>query len=122
MLQGAANTDTKSSMGDKYETSREMTAIELEKLNGQKLQYLNQLKTLDQIKKTEPKYTVQLGSLVITSRGDYYLSLALGPVEVEEHSVIVISPNSPVGQLFLNKSVGTRLEFRGQSFVITGIL
>lgn len=67
----ARDNDSKSSVGDKYETNRAMMQIELEKNNRQLAQYLKQKKELSDIDINKTFDKVEFGSLVLTNQGNY---------------------------------------------------
>lgn len=76
-----ASEDTKSSAGDKHETAVSMAQLEQEKLTHQ----INQLLTLQQhfsrIQCDTLHSKVQLGSLILTDKGYFYVSIGLGKME-----------------------------------------
>lgn len=120
-LREALENETKSSAGDKYETSRAMVHQEQEKLLRQQAVLRQQQQHLSTLKITIGKNVAQLGSLVLTNRGAYYLSIPLGRVEVEGRSYYVLSLAAPLGKVLLGKCVGECFTFNQQSFEITGI-
>ena len=112
--------DTKSSAGDKYETSREMANSEREKLylqieDSRKSQALLSTLSLD-----KPK-VIGLGSLVKTNREWVYIAISLGQVKLDTEKVLVISPVTPLGQEFINKGKGDSVSFNRKSYKILGI-
>ena len=116
------DSDTKSSAGDKFETGREMMQREMDKINASIDLSKNQLHFLSKININSPYSTVDIGCLVITDQGIYYISLGLGKVEINSEIIYSISIDSPIGQLFKGKRVGDTLEFRGKSFKINQLL
>ncbi len=119
--QDAANEDSKSSMGDKYETNRAMMHLEKEKAATQlgQLQKMRQL--LDTIKIDKKTDQAAIGSLVTTEKGRYFLSIGLGPIEFEDQQYFVISAASPIGQAMVGKKAGEFVEFRGGRDMIVSI-
>ncbi len=113
--------DTKSSMGDKYETSREMAQQELSRLQQQWKQAQQDLDTLHNLP-IEPLKLVGLGSLVVTNQFHYLLSISIGPMKIDQETVMVISKESPIGKLLLGKKVGDSLTFNGKEIKITNLL
>lgn len=115
------NSDTKSSAGDKHETGRAMMQIEVDNA-GMQLQKALQLKSeLDQIDfQTKPERVVA-GSLVVTSRGQFLLSIGLGILETAEGTFFAISPGSPIGQVLLGKKKGDTFAFQGAIAAITAL-
>lgn len=98
--------DSKSSMGDKYETSREMSQQEINRLEqqlGLNAQQQFQLKSISL--KIETRQ-IGLGCLVKTNIGYFFISIALGEVKLRTINVFVISPASPIGKLMMGKKSG----------------
>lgn len=98
----AANNETKSSMGDKYETSREMVQQEINNLQVQlneNLRAKNSLKLIN----TNLHQTVGLGSLVETDQGLFYIAVSLGSVEHDQRKIFLISPESPLAKAMTGK-------------------
>lgn len=119
--QDSANTEEKSSAGDKYETGRAMAQIERDKA-AQQLNEAHKLKeVLDRISLAVTNI-VGLGSVIITSAGNFYLSISVGKITVAGIDFIALSTVSPVGALLMNKKVGEKIIFNKQSFEIRDIL
>lgn len=108
----AANDSTKSTAGDKYETTRAMMHLEQEKLSSQLAEARQMKGMLLQIEPEKPHSKVETGSLVVTTSGRYFLSVGLGKIEVDGNVFFVISPASPIGQLLGGKSAGDTFSFR----------
>jgi transcription elongation GreA/GreB family factor len=118
----SANSETKSSAGDKYETGREMMQQEIEKNSKQAAEaqkLLQVLKSIDPEKRSE---TVKLGSMVITGQATYYFAASLGQVALDGKPFIVISPGAPLGQAFFGKKQGDKVQFAGQTHTIEELL
>jgi len=98
----ASNNDTKSSMGDKYETGREMLQQEINNLQVQ----LNEvLKQQDFLKTILPKSSekAEKGAIVKTERGLFFISVSLGEITFENQKIICISPESPLAKAMSGK-------------------
>jgi transcription elongation GreA/GreB family factor len=116
--QEAANEETKSSAGDKYETGRAMAQSDIER-NVVQLKEAEKLKaTLQRIAQVDKAETVISGSLVTTSKGVYYISIGLGAVKIEGKEYFLITPSSPIGKLLMNKRVGEEIVWREQKLRI----
>ena len=114
--------ETKSSAGDKYETSREMINTEINKLQNQ-LQSFKKLKeVLVVIENRKASTTVQLGSIVKTDAANYFISIPVGEIKVEEEKFYAIGLNSPIGKLLLGKQEGEQFIFQQKEFSIKKIL
>ncbi|TAD95453.1 MAG: 3-oxoacyl-ACP synthase [Bacteroidetes bacterium] len=119
--QKAANEETKSSAGDKYETTRSMMQIEIENYTkrlaeSQKLQQI-----LKQINFQNSYQMVVLGTLVVSNQGKFFMAIGIGKIDLEKESYFVISQNSPIGEKFHHKKVGESFEFHGKNFVVLEI-
>lgn len=112
--------DSKSSAGDKFETSREMAQQELGKLSTQ-LAEQQRLKKLLESQDTETSSFIKVGSLVQTDSGMFLVGIPIGKITFGGISVIGIGVGAPLGQLLLNKSENDRVTFNHQSFVIEKI-
>lgn len=110
------DSDTKSSMGDKYETSRAMIHIEIGKAETQVSQSHLLKKQLSMISPDKSLNTVQFGSLVETSEGIYFISIGLGLVEFEGNNIFCISMAAPLGKALKDKNVGDSVSFNGKVF------
>ena len=116
------DSDTKSSAGDKFETGREMMQREMDKISASIDQSKSQLNFLSKINLHRPYSNVDVGCLMKTDHGIYYISIGLGKIEINAESIYAISLDSPIGQLFKGKRVGDILEFRGKTFKINQLL
>ena len=119
--QQAANNDTKSSAGDKYETGREMAQQEtnrnLAQLNeaNKLMVVLNQLSVKSTSQKAEP------GSLVITSNGNFYISISAGILEIDGKNYFAVSPASPIGIKLKGMGAGDEFNLNGKNYQIQSI-
>jgi transcription elongation GreA/GreB family factor len=118
----ARNSDTKSSVGDKYETGRAMAQIEIDKLETQ----LNKTKALKQelekvdVNKKQDK--VAFGSIVSTNQGRYFIAIAMGRIHHEQNEYYVISLASPIGSVMKDKVEGDVFDFQGKQITIQEII
>jgi transcription elongation GreA/GreB family factor len=112
--------DTKSSAGDKFETSREMANLERQKLADQLAQNKKSLGYLLNLKPANKK-EVQSGALVATGDKYIFIAISLGVVEVSDSTVLIISPNAPMAQALLGAKVGEVVRFNQQDFEILQI-
>jgi len=89
--------DTKSSMGDKYETGREMLQQEINNLQVQLNEILKQKDALKTILK-KPSDKAEKGAAVKTDKGLFFISVSLGEIEIDNQKIICISPESPLAK------------------------
>ena len=115
-IQDSANAETKSSMGDKYETGRSMAQLEKNKVLMQREECLKQKAVLDQLHPENPSQKGELGSLLVTDAAIFFISISLGKVIVSSQEVFVISPVSPIGKSLLGISVGDEIAFMKSTY------
>ncbi|ROI14230.1 GreA/GreB family elongation factor [Epilithonimonas hominis] len=101
----ASNNDTKSSMGDKYETGREMLQQEINNLQVQLNEVLKQQDFLKTIL-VKPSDKAEKGAIVKTERGLFFISVSLGELSFEHQKIICISPESPLAKAMNGKQKG----------------
>src|SRR6218665_3552680 len=114
----SANEEGKSSAGDKYETARAMGQIDRE-MNGRMYEQARQERLI--LEKINPQTSfsnVSLGALVKTTMGDFFVAIGAGVVALNGKNIMVISPQSPIGQVLMTKTVHDSFEFRGKKYVI----
>lgn len=114
-LNESAASDTKSSMGDKYETAREMINLEKEKL-AERLEKVNQMTaTLQGIDPLMQHKEIEKGAFVQTEVGSYYISVGLGKIDFAEKTIWAISPMAPLAQVMLGKREGDTITLAGRT-------
>jgi len=117
----AANNETKSSAGDKYETGRETMQQEID-LNITRLNELNKLKqVLERIVPDQTGSSVMPGSVVRTSNGNYYIAIGAGKLKIDETTYFAISAESPIGEKLAGQKTGYKFDFNGKKFVIESV-
>lgn len=105
-IQAAANSDTKSSAGDKHETARAMAHLEKEQLSKQLHQLILLKEAIEKINAQQVTDQVGLGSYVCTEEGDFYISVGLGQLKQDDTCFYAIALHSPVGKSMQGKTVG----------------
>ena len=120
--QESAANDTKSSMGDKHETSREILQQERE-MNGRRMaESIRQKEEIERILPNHEFTQIQSGTLAETSLGWFFFSTALGFVHVDNAKVAVISMASPIGQALKGLKAGESIMFQGKPILIKHII
>ena len=116
----ASNNETKSSMGDKYETTREMVQQEINNLQVQlneNVRAKNSLKLIN----TNLHQTIGLGSLVQTDKGFFYIAVSLGEIISNEQKIFVISTESPLGKALYGKKKGDEISLNNTRQIIQNL-
>jgi len=119
-LQESLHNETKSSVGDKYETGRSMVHAEIQKNRLQKFEWLEMLNACKQIIPVETN-RVELGSFVQTHEFNYLITVGLGALEHEGQKLFVISPGSPLGRALWQKKVGDQFEINGKKQTLINV-
>ena len=100
------NSDTKSSAGDKFETSREMAQIEISKIE-------------QEIAKTQ-QFITDLTSktiqFIITDKGTFLISIPFGKLIVNGTEVFCISNSAPISKMLVNTKTSQQFEFGGVQY------
>ncbi len=114
----SANEESKSSAGDKYETARAMGQLDRE-MHGRMFEQAHQERQfMNKITSTDTHENISIGSLVKTNFGIFFVAVGLGGIEVEACKIMLISPQSPIGQVLMGKSEGQSFTFRGNLYQI----
>jgi hypothetical protein len=120
--QKALQSETKSSAGDKHETGRAMLQLEMEKA-GQQLAGITEMKVvLSKIDILKTSKNACLGSVIITPKVSYFLSISAGQLVVADKSYFAISVSSPIGKLLLGKQEKEVISFNGKTIIINKIV
>ncbi len=117
----ATATDSKSSAGDKHETSTSMAQLEQEKLTKQINILLSQKDKLLTIKTDTLHNKIGIGSVVITNRGGFYLSVGIGKFESKDSEFFAINPEAPIAKLLIGKKITDKIIYNDDSFEILNV-
>ncbi len=116
--QESANSNEKSSMGDKYETGRAMGQLERD-MHAKRLSELQtEYAKLIQINLDYVHSKVEMGALVQTETNWYWLAVALSAVLFNQNKVMLVSPVSPIAKAMLGKKQGDFFEFNERKIKI----
>jgi transcription elongation GreA/GreB family factor len=120
-LQQSLQSETKSSAGDKHETGRAMVQLEREKAGQQLAEIQKTQVLLSKINVEHSSKSIGLGSVVLTTKTNYFISISAGELKTDNKTFYAISPSTPIGLLLLGKSVGDSITFRNNTFEIKEI-
>ena len=116
-----AQNDAKGSAGDKHETALSMMHLEQEKLNQKLAEIIAQKNIIDKIDADAIHTKVVIGSLVQTNEMLFYISAALPKIQLENKTIIAVSPQSPLGSQLMGKSLGDEVVINTNRFQIKAI-
>lgn len=120
-IKESSENEDKNSSGDKFETGLAMLHQQKEKLMVQLVDLFEMQNTLEQIDLKKKSDTVILGSVIETSTAIFFLSVQLGKITVKNQTLFALSIKSPIGKALLNKKIGDKLLFNGNTIEINGI-
>ncbi len=119
--QEAANSEEKSSMGDKYETGRAMSQLARDMSAKQVFENKQELANLLKLENTKTDKTIVQGSVVMANGKVFYIAVGLGVIDFNGMQVTVLSPKAPLANLMLGKKAGDTFELNKKQFAIEQI-
>ena len=102
------NSDTKSSAGDKFETSREMAQIEIHKLETEILktqQFINDLLS-------------KASQFIITEKGSFLIGIPFGKLMLNDTAVFCISNSAPIAKPLVNTVISAQFNYGGVEYTV----
>jgi hypothetical protein len=117
----AAGEETKSSAGDKYETSREMIQQETDRNQAQLNEANKLLITLTQLNVNAVAETAVPGSLITTNNGKFYLAISAGALTLNGETYFAVSLASPMGTILRGRKTGDQFNLNGKQYLIENI-
>lgn len=119
--QEAANSEEKSSAGDKYETARAMNQLEKEMHSKQQAQQVKELALLHEVK-TDVVYTKVFPGACIECAGMiFFIAAGLGKQTIDDRLIIYLSPLAPLAKTLHNKTAGNSFLFNGKEVNIEAV-
>ncbi|PSL43836.1 hypothetical protein CLV51_107147 [Chitinophaga niastensis] len=119
--QEAANSEGKSSAGDKYETGRAMGHLEKNMYARQQAENIKELARLQEVN-TDIIYTqAQTGALVRCAEQSFFIAAGLGKQLIEGQHIFYLSPYTPLAKLLQHKKAGDSFLFNKMEIVILEI-
>lgn len=114
----AANSEEKSSAGDKYETARSMGQLEQEMYGQQLAKYVNELALLNAIDFESTYKQVANGALIRCAGCSFFIAVGLGKQLIEGDTIYFLSPQAPLTKELQHKKPGDRFMFGGKRMEI----
>ncbi len=116
--QEAANSESKSSAGDKYETSRAMNHLQKDMYASQLAANKRELAALMNINCGSIATEIGNGCYVQTKKAGFFIAAGLGKITVNDIVVYLLSPNAPLSQLLFTKSISDSFLFNKEQLMI----
>ena len=121
LYQDSAANETKSSAGDKHDTGKAMMQMEQEKLGIQFKELVNSKKILGSINPSIRYKKIQFGSFIKTESSWFYISISLGKISIESKEIFILSSQTPLAKLMLNKAAGDSFSFNGNHYKVVEV-
>ena len=119
--QESANSEDKSSAGDKYETGRAMSQLDRD-MNARQLEEAKAALVLaEKINVTQLYDKVAKGAVALSDGLVFFVGVGLGLREVEGRQVVFLSPSAPLAMELLNKKKGDFVLFKGKKVLLTDV-
>lgn len=116
--QEAANSEGKSSAGDKYETGRAMGHLEKNMYARQQAENIKELARLQEVNTDVIYTTAQSGAFIRCREQSFFIAAGLGKQRIGDQTVFFLSPYTPLAQLLLHKKAGDSFLFNKMEIVI----
>ena len=116
--QQSANSEERSTAGDKHDTARAMSHLEQEKSAKYLDEAIKLKRALSELLKAQPSDVIDFGSLVVTNQGVYFIALSIGATKLNDVNYFIVSPTSPIAIAFKGLKAGDAATFNGRNFII----
>lgn len=116
--QDAANNETKSSSGDKYETMRAMNQLEKDMYSRQLVENTRELSAIMETNCELTSPSIFPGSFVRCDSVNFFLLAGLGKMTFQDELILVISPNAPLAKLMHGMQQGETFNFNNRKVTI----
>lgn len=119
--QEAANSEEKSSAGDKYETGRAMGHLQKDMHARQLAELVRELAALHAVNADQLITSATTGALLRTDKIDLFISIGLGKQTIANRTVLFLSPQAPLARTLQNKRRGDDILFQQETIPIREI-
>ena len=119
--QEAANSEEKSSAGDKYETGRAMGHLQKDMHARQLAESLKELAALHAIRTDTVCREGSPGAFLQTDDVAFFISAGLGKQLVGNQTIFFLSPRTPLAGLLQRKKPGDSILFNHQNLIIRDV-
>ena len=121
-IEESIHSETKSTAGDKHDTTRELLHQERDKAAQNHKNQLMKRRTLIQLKNHQYQKKVEFGSLIHTNQGWVFIGLSIGNIQFRNEEVLCVSPVSPFAKALEGAVQGECVEFNNTSFIVETII
>ncbi len=119
--QESANSEDKSSAGDKHETARAMSQLDRDMHARQEAEAKQELQLINKLTIDTLHEIVKAGTIVICKEYSFFISLGLGALQIEQQKIISLSPLAPIAKILDKKKAGDNFVFNGKTVEILDV-
>lgn len=119
--QDSANEESKNTASEDDNT-KAMLQIEAEQQGKHMVEARKLKEEMMRIDPNSSNSVVSPGSLVITSLGNYYVSISAGKIDIDKNSYFAISLSAPIAQALKGKKLGDKVSFNGKNIEILDVM
>ncbi|MEO5682341.1 MAG: hypothetical protein ABIQ88_06845 [Chitinophagaceae bacterium] len=119
--QEAANSEEKSSAGDKYETGRAMGHLQKDMHARQLAAYMKELADLKAVNTNVICSYAAAGAFIITDQSSFFIAAGLGKQVIDGQQILFLSPQAPLTGILQNKNIGDAFVFNKASVTIMNL-
>lgn len=119
--QEAANSEDKSSAGDKYETGRAMGHLQKDMYARQQAENMLELERLKKVNTDMLYSTAQTGALIKCQDESFFIAAGLGKQLIENQLIFFLSPLTPLAKVLQGKKAGDSFNFNKSELIILEI-
>lgn len=116
--QQAANSEEKSSAGDKYETGRAMGHLQKDMYSRQMAEQVKELSAMNTIHSDVIYLSVAPGALIQCKEQSFFLLAGMGKQSIEGQTIYFLSPQAPLAKSLQGKKPGDSFAFSGAAATI----
>lgn len=121
-IEHSIHSESKSTAGDKHDTSRELMQQERNKAAQNLSNQLAMQKTLIQLRLLDANATIGFGSLIETQDHVIFIGLAIGKLNYLDREIVCISPLSPLARVLKGMHLGEVCTFNEVSYEVKQLL
>jgi hypothetical protein len=119
--QQSANSEEKSSAGDKYETGRAMGHLEKDMYSRQLAENIRELASLDAVNSNIIYDTATTGAFIQCAGVSFFIAAGLGKQLVDGETILFLSPHAPLAKMIVFKKAGDSFLFKGTDMHIIDV-
>jgi len=119
--QDSANSEEKSSAGDKYETGRAMGHLQKDMFVRQMSEHIKEMSDLLAVNTSIIYNYATAGAFIETAQSSFFIAAGLGKQIIDENQILFLSPHAPLATVLQNKKSGDGFIFNRGNLVIKDV-